>query len=203
MALVNELLPDLKAQLSTLLQVYVPERFLSGDTTSKVFSSWERNWSQRPPAVVRLSGVQITSGFTVNYSSGQITFAVAPASTAVVTCEFYFSPYSDQELSSFLFRGVKELGSLLALRIDETTDLDTLYEVPVQDLAYLRVFEGLWGQVAGYHKWEIGGELVDKTAVAKAYSDIAVKKRDNIDKMIARLRINGLVSGQAATTAAI
>lgn len=199
MVLPAELLPDLKAQLQELLVVYTPERFLKADPANNhLYKSWERNWLDRPPVIVRVAGAEQPSGYTVNYRDGTITFATAP--TSIVTAEFYFSPYSDEQLEAFLLRGTRELSSLTGDLIDDTVDLDPRFEVPIQDLAYLRAFENLWSGVASYHMWIIEGQTVDKTDVAKAYMNLAQTKRQAVMEMVKRIRLASLGTGNNVIT---
>jgi hypothetical protein len=196
-----ELVPDLKVELSQILKVLVPEKFLAGDSTGKVFSAWEKNWAQRPPAIVRLNGVQQTTGYAVNYKEGTVTFTVAP--TDVVTAEFYFSPFSDDELAGFAYRATRQLSSLIGEDIDTTAELPTLYEAPVTILAKKRVYDAVWGSVADYHRWEIDGTVIDKTAVAKAYGAIVKQQHDEVMFMVHRLRLLVMSGGTSIATAAL
>lgn len=200
MALPGDLLADLKLDLTHLLRTYVEEKYLAVDITGKVFSAWETNWYQRPPAVIKKNGNVQTTGFTINYSNGSVTFASAPLSTDVITAEFYFQPISDEALRSILISSTSTLATLLGQLIIVTVDLDQRFESLVRDIAFSRVFWITIGEAANYHRWQIDGELVDKSRVAGHYATLLKQKNNEMMAGVERMRIALLSTGTNQTT---
>lgn len=198
MATLPELVSELRLTLP-LLKVLVPEKYLARDATGRVYTSWEKNWYQRPPAIVRVDGVEQTTGFSLNYRDGSVTFAVAPSANAIVTAEFWFSPFSDEELLIIMIRASRELSTLLTSEVDTEGDLGVFIEEPIMRIAKKKIYDALWGVVADYHKWELDGLTIDKKQVATNFKEIIKQDYEEVKFMVARLRMNDLTDGTTTT----
>lgn len=199
MAQPEELLVMLKDDLGPVLETYVQEKYLaSSDGTYRVYASREMNWLSRPPAIIRVNGE--VSAANVDYRNGRVTFSSALESTDVVTAEFWFSPYSDAQLMTFLTAGTRELGSLLGEAIALGEEVSALYEVPIVDLAYRRVFRNLMGVTASYHRWRIDGAEYDRSQITMNYQRTLQQKTTAIEQMVDRLRLTTLVDGSFTTS---
>lgn len=202
MSTLPELVSELRLTLP-ILRVLVPEKYLARDASGRVYTAWEKNWFQRPPAIVRVDGVEQTSGIAVNYNDGSVTFAVAPTANAIVTAEFWFTPFSTDELLIFMIRACRELGTMLTREIDTEADLPIFDEEPVMRIAKKKIYDALWGVVADYHKWELDGMTVDKKQVPTTYGQIIKQDFAEVAYMVARLRLDDMSNSVAATTTSI
>lgn len=55
-----------------------------------VYTAAYGNWSQSPPAVIYLDGVEQGSGYTVDFDDGTVTFATAPGVGVEVTADYEY-----------------------------------------------------------------------------------------------------------------
>jgi len=195
MARPEDLLEYLKADMGFLLETYVPERYLVPNTSFTSYNSRESSWYSRPPAIIRKNGAILTAGYTVDYTNGIVTFSPALTASDVVTAEFYFSPISDSALIMALNAGTRELASLIGVAISPAADVNALYEIPIVDLAYRRLYRPLMAATADYHKWDADGVSYDKNQVFKNYAVTIEEKSKAINQAIARLRLTGLIGG--------
>jgi hypothetical protein len=59
------------------------------------FTAAYGNWSQSPPAVIYLDGVEQGSGYTVNFDDGTVTFTTAPGVGVEVTADYTYTAPSE------------------------------------------------------------------------------------------------------------
>lgn len=195
-----DLVSPLKVELAMLLRCYVNERFLSADNTGKVFSSWEQNWYQRPPAVIKNNGVTLNTGYYVSYATGQVTFTTAPSASDIITAEFYFQPVSDDTIRNILENSVSDLAAMLGDKVDITIELDQRFESIIKTIAFKKVFYVIVGEAASYHHWEVDGEIIDKNGVAGNYVDIIKMKDKELMYMTDRMHLALLSSSTVSNT---
>ncbi len=98
-----------------------------------VFSAAYGNWSQSPPAVIYLDGVEQVSGYTVDFDDGTVTFATAPGVGVEVSADYVYTAPSevvdaigytataDLVRSRINQRGLAGLSSLKVAEVSMTT----------------------------------------------------------------------------------
>jgi hypothetical protein len=196
-----DLVVDLKSDLHSVLQVYVPEKLMAVEADLQTCTAWEQNWYQRPPAIIYKNGVPISSGFDIDYDTGTLFFSVDLLVTDRITAEFFYSPFTDEQLTTFLERACAEVGAKLSLAVDTQAIPDALQALVV-DFAYVRTFTAVMAETAMYHKWIRDGVEVHKDMVTKNHQMVLAEKRAGMTDSINRLRLSGLSGGQVVATTA-
>ncbi|NMB82940.1 MAG: hypothetical protein GYA14_14100 [Ignavibacteria bacterium] len=76
------------SQVDYAYKEYIFKEHLSADATYKIYSSRFPVWDSNYTATIYKNGTQITSGFTINYNSGNVTFTDAQQSSDDIQVSF-------------------------------------------------------------------------------------------------------------------
>ncbi|MDK2793482.1 MAG: hypothetical protein PWP75_110 [Caldanaerobacter sp.] len=82
----------LDVQLEAETNVPLTEVYISETDRYRIYQAPEgkRNWAASPAPVIKKNGVQITSGFTIDYGGGAIILSPAATSTDVFTADITY-----------------------------------------------------------------------------------------------------------------
>lgn len=191
----NELLGPLQDDLQDLLMVYVPDKLLVPNSDRTVFTAREKNWYQQPEAVVRIDGDETALAYVIDYETGTVTFEDPIPLGTRVTCEFYFNPFSDAQLQTYLERSVRRLGVLVSATISPDA-IPEPYQEAVLDLAWITVAHVRMSDTPYYHRSILGGVEVDKRSTTENFQRLISERQKLLEQLIARLRLQGLTGGQ-------
>jgi hypothetical protein len=108
---------DLRLKILDRPQIVLDERVGTGDGSATVMKL-AHSPVMDSTAIIRVAGVQITAPtyFTLDYSTGKLTFASAPDDGDPVVASYDFAAFTDSELQQYL----DNAGGNLALAACET-----------------------------------------------------------------------------------
>jgi hypothetical protein len=97
-------------QLEAETNVPLTEVYISETDRYRIYQAPEgkRNWAASPAPVIKKNGVQITSGFTIDYGGGAIILSPSATATDVFTADVYRTKTDGNKLATHLADNVTQ-----------------------------------------------------------------------------------------------
>ena len=110
-------------------------------TDGNTFQASRGSWSADPAPVIYKNGVEQTTGFTIDYTEGEVLFADPQAATDVITADYtYTLPDAIAEATAITAT------SLLGERALAAKDMTGLSSIKVAEVALARANRGVYAQ---------------------------------------------------------
>jgi len=109
----------------------------TGDDSTTVFDLDHDNIISASETIYT-GGTALTSGVSINYDEGKITFSSAPASSTEITADYNYSDLEDSAVQDIINQAEEELEYLTGRTFTKTTNSTEYLDVDNRDTFYLR-----------------------------------------------------------------
>lgn len=181
---ITQLSLDCKAQLLALLYVRIVGEDLRPDSTNKIFTSKHPDWIQtRKPRVSTVNALGVETlkfeniDYTISYAGGTVTFPNAVTDT--VRVDYYYFPFTDQQIVTFGLFALQEL-SLLIYRPINPSLIHADYAVTIVKRLYTLVVKALLLEARDYFSVSVGGRSINKTNVVAQLNAIINQNEEQV-----------------------
>ena len=189
---ITQLALHTKVQLLSMLYVRIVGEDLRPNSANKVFAAkhgdWLQTWKPRVSAINDL-GVETlkfeTTDYTVSYTGGTVTFLAA--TTNLIRADYYYFPFTEQQLARFGLESLRELSILIYRPIDPNS-IPYDYVPTISKRIYTNVLKALLVEARDYFSVSVAGRTINKTGIISQLNAIINQNEEQVQAEINILR---------------
>jgi len=189
---VTQLALHCKTQLLSMLYVRIVSEDLRPSADNKTFVAKHSDWLENPkPRVIAINSLGVetlkfaTTDYTVSFTGGTITFPTA--TTDLIRADYYYFPFTDQQLSNFAWQALREI-SVLIYRPINPDRIHYDYAVAICKRLYTNVLKALLIEARDYFSVSVAGRSINKTNVVTQLNAIINQNEVQLQAEINMLR---------------
>ena len=181
-----------KSQLLSMLFVRIVGEDLLPQADNKTFVAKHCDWKEHPaPRIVTINNLGVETpklasvDYTVSITGGAVTFGIATTDT--VRADYYYFPFTEQQLSRFAQQALREISTLIFRPINENA-IPHDYAPCLCKRLYTLVLKALLIEARDYFAVSVAGRSVNKTNVVNQINLIIDQNEKQLQDEINVLR---------------
>lgn len=188
---INDLATFCKNNLLSYLYVRIVDEDLRPNSANLVFQSKHRNWLSFPePKIITITNGVSTLKFapthySVNLAEGKATFV--SATTDPVRADYYYFPFSDEQIGSLTLESMQEISALIYRPIDENK-IPQDYRPTICKRLYTNLLKALLLEARDFFSVSVGGRNIDKSNIVDQINSIIDQNEKQVMSEINTLR---------------